>query len=68
MSKSDDCVKNEHGVCKGIIKEMRDSIIVTKMCTCPCHDSMYQLLRNTIAVVNQGERNNPYQFTADNDI
>lgn len=65
--RSDDCVKNEHGACKGFIKETVDSSAVTKMCGCPCHDTMYQLIRNTIAVVNS-QRNNPYQFTADNDI
>jgi hypothetical protein len=26
---------------------------------------MYQLIRNTIAVINQSQRNNPYQFTHD---
>lgn len=38
------------------------------MCTCQCHDSMYQLIRNTIAVINQSQRNNPYQFTHDDGI
>jgi hypothetical protein len=28
---------------------------------------MYHLIRNTIAVVNQNQRNNPYQFTHDSD-
>lgn len=64
VSKSDDCVNNEHGSCKGIIKEAAD---LTKMCTCPCHDSMYQLVRNTIAVLNRDQRNTPYQFTHDAD-
>lgn len=40
---------------------------LTKMCACPCHDSMYQLVRNTIAVLNRDQRNNPYQFTHDAD-
>ncbi len=64
MAKSGDCTNNEHGSCKGIIKEAD----LTKICGCPCHDSMYQLVRNTIAVVNQSQRNNPYQFTHDSDI
>lgn len=63
VSKSGDCVNNEHGSCKGIIKEAD----FTKMCACPCHDSTYQLVRNTIGVVNQS-RNNPYQFTSDSDV
>jgi hypothetical protein len=71
--KTDDCMNNEHGSCKGFIKEMivdsssSSSSPVTKMCTCPCHDSMYQLVRNSIALVNQSQRNNPYEFTASGD-
>ena len=65
--KSDECIKNDHGLCKGIIKEMVNSLTKTKICACPCHDSMYHLIRNTLAVVNQNQRNNPYQFTHDND-
>jgi hypothetical protein len=64
VSKSGDCTNNEHGACKGIIKEAD----LTKICACPCHDSMYQLIRNTIGIVNQSQRNNPYQFTHDSDI
>src|SRR4030095_4248788 len=63
--KSDDCIKNDHGLCKGIINEIINSFTITKMCACPCHDSMYHLIRNTLAVVNQNQRNNPYQFTHD---
>jgi hypothetical protein len=63
VAKSDDCVNNEHGSCKGIIKEAAG---LTKMCACPCHDSTYQLVRNTIAVV-QSQRNNPYQFMHESD-
>ena len=50
-----------------IINEIINSFTITKMCACPCHDSMYSLIRNTLAVVNQNQRNNPYQFTHDND-
>jgi hypothetical protein len=29
---------------------------------------MYQLIRNTIGVINRDQRSNPYQFTHDSDI
>ena len=64
MFKSDECVNNEHGSCKGIIKEAD----LARMCKCPCHDSMYQLIRSAISVVNKDQRNNPYEFTHDSDI
>lgn len=63
--KSNDCLKNDHGLCKGFtIETSVDSSTNTQMCVCPCHDPMYQLIRNSLALVNQGERNNPYQFTS----
>ena len=61
MSKSDDCVNNEHGSCKGIMKE----VDLIKICACPCHDTMYQLVRNTMALVNQAERTNPFSQNYD---
>ena len=66
--KSADCVENNHGTCKGFFKEEVDSSQVTRVCACPCHDSMYQLVRNTVGVVNQSQRNNPYQFTHDDSV
>ena len=68
VSKSEHCTNNEHGSCEGIIKETVDSSIITKMCACQCHDSTYQLIRNTIAVINRDQRNNHYQFTHDGDV
>lgn len=68
MFKSDDCVNNEHGSCKGIIREIVNSSTITRMCTCQCHDSTYQLVRNTLAAITQSQRNNPYQFTHDSDV
>lgn len=58
--RSADCVENNHGTCKGFFKEELESSQVTRICACPCHDSMYQLVRNTIALVNQAERTNPF--------
>lgn len=63
MAKSSDCLENNHGVCKGFYKENFNSKPVTRICMCPCHDSTYNLVRNTVALVNSSERNNPYQFT-----
>ena len=63
--KSTDCAGNNHGVCEGFFKEEIDSSQVTRVCTCPCHDSMYQLVRNTVALVNQSERTNPFSQSYD---
>ncbi len=66
--KSSDCLKNEHGSCQGFTMETKpDSSTDTQMCACPCHDPMYQLVRNSLGLVNQSARNNPYQFTSGTD-
>ena len=43
------CVCNNHGDCKGLIIENE---ILRNFCSCNCHDSSYQLIRNSIAVNN----------------
>jgi len=54
MDKSERCLQNEHGLCEGIIiPEIIKGSKITKFCNCPCHNSMYQLIRNTLAIVNQ---------------
>ncbi|WP_148699975.1 hypothetical protein [Candidatus Nitrososphaera evergladensis] len=62
MAKSSDCVENNHGRCQGHFKEEMNGSQVTRMCACPCHDSMYQLVRNTVALMAQAERQNPYHL------
>jgi len=56
MFKSDDCVNNEHGSCKGILNE-KDSL--TKFCNCRCHDRVNHLVRNAIALLNRSQLDNP---------
>jgi hypothetical protein len=66
--KSSDCLNNDHGLCKGFAIETKtDSSTNTEICVCPCHDPMYQLVRNSLSLVNQSARNNPYQFTSGSD-
>lgn len=40
------CICNNHGDCKGLI--MEDDVL-KNICSCNCHDSSYQLIRNSIA-------------------
>lgn len=62
MAKSADCVENNHGKCQGHFKEELNGSQITRMCACPCHDSTYQLVRNTVALIAQAERQNPYHL------
>lgn len=46
LAKSSMCICNNHGDCKGLI--MEDDVL-KNFCSCNCHDSSYQLIRNSIA-------------------
>ena len=65
--KSADCIEHNHGKCQGSFRETVGSTPVTRICACPCHDSMYQLVRNTIALVNLAEKSNPFHQTGYDD-
>jgi hypothetical protein len=43
------CICNNHGDCKGLIMEEK---ILKNFCSCNCHDSSYQLVRNSIVFNN----------------
>ncbi len=62
VDKSDRCIKNEHGLCEEIIAEIIDGSKRIMICNCPCHNNMYQLIRNTLAVANQRGTSLDYGF------
>ena len=43
------CICNNHGDCKGLIMEKK---MLKNFCSCNCHDSSYQLIRNSVAANN----------------
>lgn len=43
------CICNNHGDCGGLIMEQK---MLKNFCSCNCHDSSYQLIRNSIAFNN----------------
>jgi hypothetical protein len=64
VDNSNRCIKNEHGLCEGIIAGIIDGSKKIKICNCPCHNNMYQLIRNTLAVVNERSTSLDYGFPA----
>ena len=53
-SKSENCTQSEHGLCNGIeIVSITNGPKATKVCSCPCHNNMYNLIKNTIAATMQ---------------
>lgn len=61
MNKSNKCIHDEHGVYEGIIREII-GMQNNKMCTCSCFNNMYQLIRKTLALVNQRNIDLVYGF------
>ena len=54
-SKSENCTQSEHGSCNGIeIVSITNGSKVTKVCSCQCHNNMYNLIKNTISVQKNG--------------
>jgi hypothetical protein len=68
VDKSNRCIKNEHGSCEGIIAEIIDGSKRIMICNCPCHNNMYQLIRNTLAMVNQRNTSLDYGFAASDSL
>jgi hypothetical protein len=68
VAKSADCIENNHGRCQGHFKEVLNDSPVTRTCACQCHDSTYQLVRNTVAMLSQAERSNPYSVASSSSL
>jgi transcription antitermination factor NusA-like protein len=64
LDKSDKCIQNEHSLCEGIISEIIKESKIIKICNCSCHNNMYKLIRNTLAIVNQTKSYCDYEFSA----
>ncbi len=45
VDKTENCIRNEHGLCNGDIVEFINGSKTIKICQCQCHDNMYQLVR-----------------------
>jgi hypothetical protein len=53
MTNSNNCIQNKHDSCDGIVKTAIDGLDNTKMCTCQCHNSSYQMVQKMFGVINQ---------------
>jgi hypothetical protein len=56
VGKSDICTQDNHASCDGVIKTVIGGSEITKICTCPCHDSSYQLVKKMFAAIKQDEQ------------
>ncbi len=49
--RSSHCIQQEHSDCNGIIINVQRENEVVRICGCPCHNSMYQLIKKTSAAL-----------------
>ena len=55
MTNSTSCIQNKHDSCDGTVKSLIDGSDNTKICTCQCHSSSYQLTKKMFGIINQKE-------------
>ena len=48
---SSNCIQQEHSDCNGIIINVQRENEVVRICSCPCHNNMYQLIKKTSAAL-----------------
>jgi Rieske Fe-S protein len=52
------CIQQDHGNCNGIITNQDIKYEGSKICNCPCHNSIYQLIKKaSLALSNKENRN-----------
>ena len=52
------CIQQDHGNCNGIIINQDIEYDGSKICNCPCHNSLYQLLKKASVALRHTENNN----------
>lgn len=59
--KSFNCIQQEHSNCNGIIINSQIDNEISRICTCPCHNNMYQLIKKASAALRINENDNYFE-------
>ena len=62
--RSSNCIQQEHNNCNGIIIDSQMDNEIFRICNCPCHNNMYQLIKKASATSKINESANYFD---DND-
>jgi Rieske Fe-S protein len=52
------CIQQDHGNCNGIIINQDIKSEGSKICNCPCHNSIYQLIKKASLALSNKENSN----------
>ena len=56
--RSSNCIQQEHNNCNGIIIDSEMDNEVSRICNCPCHNNIYQLIKKASAASRINENAN----------
>ncbi|HEX7256572.1 MAG TPA: hypothetical protein VF242_00810 [Nitrososphaeraceae archaeon] len=58
--KSSNCIQQDHSNCNGIIIDNQMANEASRICDCPCHNNMYQLIKKASAALRINENNDNF--------
>ncbi|HYY70808.1 MAG TPA: hypothetical protein VE595_00220 [Nitrososphaeraceae archaeon] len=58
--KSSNCIQQDHSNCNGIITDTQMDNEASRICDCPCHNNMYQLIKKASAALRINENNDNF--------
>jgi len=58
--KSSNCIQQDHSNCNGIIIDVQMDNEASRICNCPCHNNMYQLIKKASAALRLNENNDNF--------
>jgi len=58
--KSSNCIQQDHSNCNGIIIDVQMDNEASRICNCPCHNNMYQLIKKASAALRINENNDNF--------
>ncbi|HEX2409206.1 MAG TPA: hypothetical protein VHJ38_18550 [Nitrososphaeraceae archaeon] len=59
--RSSNCIQQNHSNCNGIIINSQIDNEVSRICNCPCHNNMYQLIKKASAALRINENDNLFE-------
>ncbi|HEX5187039.1 MAG TPA: hypothetical protein VFV86_09140 [Nitrososphaeraceae archaeon] len=54
--RSTSCIRQDHNSCEGLIMNPSDAPEFTSICNCPCHNSLYQLVKRASIGLNDNKK------------
>ncbi|HET8856114.1 MAG TPA: hypothetical protein VFM28_01170 [Nitrososphaeraceae archaeon] len=56
--RSSNCIQQDHNNCNGMIIDSQMDNAISRICNCPCHNNMYQLIKKASSASRINESDN----------